>query len=249
MKTVKTIFFTIFALGFFTIIVYSGFQIWKIDSVYQNEDKIREKFLQYKPGEETPPPAPEQKIVNQSIIDLQSLHPDAAGWLEIPGTAVDYPFVKYHDNDYYLHRNLDGEEAAAGTIFMDYRCERDFSSQNTILYGHHMKNKSMFGSLESFGDPLFFGKNQTGTIYLPNDTLELEIFAYLVINPDTERELYNINLSENYVEYVQTKARRYVEIDLTQDDRIVTLSSCAYEFKGARMVLLAKIQPPNPPKE
>ena len=243
MKAIKSIFFTAFALGFLTLIIYSGFQIWKIDSMYQNEDKIREKFLQYKPGE-APPPAPEQKIVNQSIIDLQNRNSDVAGWLEIPGTAVDYPFVWYENNDFYLHRNLDGEEAAAGTIFMDYRCERDFSSQNTILYGHHMKNKSMFGSLESFGDPLFFEKNKTAVIYLPNDTLELQIFAYLVINPDNEKELYSINLSENYVEYVQTKARRYVEIALNPNDRIVTLSSCAYEFKGARMVLLAKIQTP-----
>jgi len=183
----------------------------------------------------------EAVIINQNVVDLQAQYPDAVGWLAVPNTKIDYPFVQGGDNDYYLHRDINGDYALAGTIFIDYRCVGDFTSQNIILYGHHMKNGSMFGTLKAFAQKSFFDKNTHGVIYLPYCTLTLEFFAYMVINPDTEKELYKVILSDTYFDYVKRNARHYRDIGLAQGDRIVTLSTCAYEFDNARMMLLAKV--------
>jgi len=244
MKTIKTIICVILALCFIGVIAYSGYQIWLIQSDYDEESKIHDMVMEYKPDEVQYPQAQnsEEKIVNQGLIDMQGTYPDVVGWLTIPNTNIDYPFVWYQDNDYYLRRDIYGNYALAGTIFMDCRCEKDFSSQNTILYGHHMKNDSMFGSLKFFGDEFFFEENKYGTVYLPNATLTLEFFAYTVINPDTEKEIYNVQLSDTYFDYIEQYARHYRDLGLTEADRVVTLSTCAYEFEDARMVLLARIK-------
>jgi sortase B len=102
-----------------------------------------------------------------------------------------------------------------------------------------MKNGSMFGTLKSFADKDFFETNRYGTIYLPDATLTLEFFAYMVVK-STDTEIYSISPSESYFDYIRQNARQYRDIGLTDSDRIVTLSTCAYEFDNARMVLLAK---------
>ena len=180
-------------------------------------------------------------IENKSVINLQQQYPDAVGWIMISNTKIDYPIVQYKDNDYYLRRDINGKYAAAGTIFIDFRCDKDFASQNTIIYGHHMKNKSIFGSLNYFSDQKFFSDNRSGIVYLSNDTLMLEVFAYAVVYPD-DKEIFNPVLNDTFYSYVRQKARHYRDIGLTDSDRIVTLSTCAYEFDDARMVLLAKIK-------
>ena len=229
----RKVLFSVVALCFAALIMYSGWQIWQTNAAYENEAEMHKVVLQYRPVD--------NQIVNQGVIDLREKYPDVAGWLSIANTNIDYPFVWYADNEYYLHKNLDGKYAAAGTVFMDYRCNKDFTSQNTIIYGHHMKNKSMFGTLQSFNIKTFFEENQTGTIYLPHDTLTLEFFAYMVLNPAAENEIYSPTLSENYFADVKANARHYREIGVGEDDRIATLSTCAYEFNNARMVLLARI--------
>jgi len=248
MKKVKTVLCVILAFCFLAVILYSGYQIVLIQNNYRAEAQTHDALIQYKP-DGTPSPdqtqpdgqSTDNEITNQSILALQAKYPDALGWLTVPNTKIDYPFAQYTDNDYYLHRDLEGKSLFAGTIFMDCRCEKDFTSQNTILYGHNMKNGSMFGSLSSFNNKTFFQANQYGIIYLPHENLTLEFFAYMVVNPDTEKEVYNVTLSDTYFDYVKQNARYYRDIGLTSEDRIVTLSTCAYEFNNARMVLLARV--------
>jgi len=234
MKKTKIILCCALASCFIAIIAYSGYRIAEIRDDYKKEAEMRRAAMVYKPE-----PTPDD--VNQGVIDLQAEHPDVVGWVTIPNTGIDYPFVRSKDNDYYLRRDLNGDYALAGTVFMDYRCQKDFTSQNTILYGHHMKNGSMFGTLKSFGGKDFFDNNEYGSIYLPRKSLTLAFFAYIVVNSSTEKEIYNAELSDEYFDYVKKNARHYRDIGLTDSDRIVTLSSCAYEFDNARMVLLGKV--------
>jgi len=227
----KKIVCIVLALVFIAVIGYSTYQIWGIRADYKEEADLHSAVLEYKPQEDGP--------VNQSVIDLQAKYPDTMGWLTIPNTKIDYPFVQAGDNDYYLRRDINGEYALAGTLFLDYRCPPDFSARNTIIYGHHMKNGSMFGTIKSFNDKAFFDANRHGTIYLPYETLALEFFAYLVIDPATETEIYSPVPGDDYLDYIKQNARHYREIQLTDSARVVTLSTCAYEFDDARMVLLA----------
>jgi sortase B len=212
--------------------IYSGYRLWLIQADYKQEADLHGEVMEYRPREDEP--------ANQSVIDLRAKYPDVVGWLSVPGTNIDYPFAQSEDNDYYLRRDLNGDYALAGTLFMDYRCQPDFTSRNTVIYGHHMKNGSMFGALKAFSDKTFFDAHQRGTVYLPYETLTLEFFAYLVIQSD-DSIIYSTAPGGDYIAYVKQNARQYRDVGLTDGDRVVTLSSCAYEFDGARMVLLARV--------
>jgi len=182
------------------------------------------------------------KIANQSIVDLQyDVNTDIVGWLTIPNTRIDYPFVIAEDNDFYLQRNIYKQQAVAGSIFMDYRCTRDFTDFNTVIYGHNMKNRSMFGDLRLFADPGFFESNTSGTIFVKDNTYKLEIFAYMVIRSD-DKLIYDPSADrEQLMEYAREYTRRYREP--AASGNVVTLSTCAYDYDGARMVLLGVIVP------
>jgi len=211
------------------VLAVSGLRVWSITGAYRQEARAHEAVLAYRPRE--------GEILNQGVIDLQAKYPDTVGWLAIPGTRIDYPFVWYEDHDRYLRSDLDGNHAMAGTLFMDSRCARDFSSRNTVIYGHNMRNGSMFGTLKLFADKAFFEANRAGAIYLPRENLDLEFFAFMVIKA-TDKEIYSTWLD---IAYVKRNARLYRDIELTGGDRFVTLSTCSYEFDGARMVLLARV--------
>jgi len=233
MRKLKAAVCVFFALCFVGLGLYSAYRLWLIQADYKKEALMHGAVMEYRPAGDEP--------FNQKVIDLQDKYPDAAGWLAIPNTNIDYPFVQSGDNSYYLRRDINGDYAQAGTLFLDFRCDRGFASQNTIIYGHHMKNGSMFGTLKAFDSKEFFDGNRYGTIFLPYETLTLEFFAYMVIDPNTEKELYSVELSDSYYDYVRQNARHYRNIALAGDGRVVTLSTCAYEFENARMVLLAKI--------
>jgi len=237
----KKLICTILILGFVGLILYSGYQLWLIQANYKEEADLHSAVLEYRPQEKDDEP------INQSVIDLQAKYPDAIGWLTIPNTNIDYPFVQGKDNDYYLRRDINGSYALAGTLFLDYRCEKNFTSQNTIIYGHHMKNGSMFGTLKGFSDKAFFDKNRHGTICLPHDTLTLEFFAFLVIDPILKTEIYSPSPDSSFIEFIQQNARHYRDIGLTEADRIVTLSTCAYEFDNARYVVLGVLRADHQP--
>ena len=92
---------------------------------------------------------------------LQEYNPDIYAWITIPGTAVDYPIVQRpEDNSYYLTHNTDGEESAEGAIFTEDYNSRDFTDPNTVIYGHNMRNGSMFRSLHNYMDRSFFDENR-----------------------------------------------------------------------------------------
>lgn len=251
------------------VIVYCGLQIETILGNYRQEAKLHEELLVYKPeaaaspatedkvGMETPSaysskptPPPKQKNArqrqaNQSILDLRKRNADVVGWISVPGTEIEYPFVQANDNSHYLGRNIDGKYAAAGTVFLDYRCNPQFLSFNHYLYGHHMKNGSMFGTLNRFDQASFFDDHPSATLYLDDRTHELEIFAYMVVTSDNAMIYDTVDMKAEaqaeYFNYIAQNARRYRDIGLASGDRIVTLSTCAYEFNDARMVLLARI--------
>ena len=218
------------ALCFAALLIYSGRQAWRAYGDYRAEAELHGAVMEYKPAGE--------EAVDQGVAGLRAEYPDAVGWLTVPGTRIDYPFVQARDNDYYLRRDLDGNDAMAGTLFLDCRCDIS-ASPNLIIYGHNMKNGSMFGTLKSFADKAFFEANTYGTIYLPEGTLRLEFFAYLVVQA-TDEAVYGVERGEGYLDYVRGSARQYRDIGLAGGDRVVTLSTCSYEFNNARMVLLAK---------
>ena len=221
---------------------YSSYQLWDIKQNYAQEAQMHSRLLHFRPSLQVHSAASQE---NQSILDLQAAFPSVVGWLTIPNTRIDYPFAQGNDNAHYLHSDLDQNWSSAGTIFMDYRNRHDFSDFNTILFGHHMRNGSMLATLQHFNDRAFFEANATGTIFLNNKTYEIQFMAFAVVAAN-DAVLYNPHISTDankvlFLEHVRGIARHYRDVDVTTNARIITLSTCNYEFNDARMVLVGQL--------
>ena len=229
------------------MIAYSGYQLWLIVDNNAKEATMHELVLPYRPSlpSATPGGASSAPRTNQRIVELQAKFPGAVGWLTVPGTRIDYPFAQASDNDFYLHRSLDKRYLYAGTLFMDHQNSKDFSDFNTLIYGHHMKNRSMFGDLQKFTERNFFDSNKTGTVFLANKTYKVSFFAFAVIKPD-DANIYDPTISTDadkadFLAHLKSASRYYRDLGVGPDDHIITLSTCNYEFDNARMVLVGKL--------
>lgn len=180
-------------------------------------------------------------------IDFEALHlinEDIVGWIYIPGTNIDHPIVQGADNDFYLRTTFTGETNASGSIFMDMRNLSDFSDQQTIIYGHHMRNGTMFTQLTLFQNQDFFDQHSHIMIYTPEGVKEYEIFsAYLAW---AYSDTYQLALAggewfEHYLQYITGLSMIQTGISPAPTDQIVTLSTCEYVFEDARMVVHGRL--------
>lgn len=125
-----------------------------------------------------------RREVRKQFKALQQINQEIVGWITMDDTQINYPIVQAKDNDYYLFRNYKGEDMRAGSIFMDYRNDVKSQNRNTILYGHRMKDGSMFGSLKKMLDEEFFMSHRK----LYYDTLfegyDLEVFSVYTTTTD-----------------------------------------------------------------
>ena len=112
-----------------------------------------------------------------SPIDFAPLwetNPDTIGWIRVPDTKIDYPIVQSPDNQYYLHKDFEGKDSVYGTIYLDADSKSDFSGWNNPIYGHHMKDGSMFKDVVKFKDQEFFENHRYFEIYTPERTIHLK---------------------------------------------------------------------------
>jgi len=237
-------------------ILMCGREFWQIYGNYAQEAKVKDSVAKYRPNAEenmtaTAEPSQAQPYPdagdpeagdkgNQSISELQSqVNMDIIGWLTIPNTHIDYPVAISNDNSFYLKHDLYGNYAEAGSLFMDYRCARDFSDYSSIIYGHNMKNRSMFGDLRLFADEGFLDANPPGVIFTHDNTFTLEFFAYLTVSGDDEI-IYNANITRGeFLEYVRKRASVFREP--TTNESVIVLSTCSSGNSETRTVLIASM--------
>lgn len=178
-------------------------------------------------------------------IDLYSINSDYIGWINIENTTIDYPIVKGDNNQFYLTRDFNKQYLKTGSIFMDYRNE-GFKDRNVVIYGHNMKDNSMFGSLDKFKDLDYLRKNKYISITTKDDEKFIyEIFGvYVTSADDTECISINFNKEEDFCKYIDrilNKSIYNLNVDIKSTDKILTLSTCSYEFSNARLVIHAKL--------
>ncbi len=176
-------------------------------------------------------------------------NPEFYGWIRIDNTIVDYP-VMHTPNDpkKYLRLNFDGEYSIAGTIFMDHRCSAE--SDHLILYGHNMKNKTMFGSILNYQDETYWKEHpliQFDTLY---EQREYEVFAaffdHVYNENDTCFKYYNfidaVNEDAFYqaIHSYQEKSLYHTGVSAQYGDQLLSLSTCAYHTKNGRFVVVAR---------
>jgi len=175
---------------------------------------------------------------------LQGENPDVIAWLAVPGTAIDYPVLQAGDNDYYLRRGLQGNANKNGALFLDCRVPADFSGFSSVIYGHHMKSGRMFQNLVLFKDKAFFDSHASCTLYTPGKTYRLEIFAVAVVGQSSscyEFAFASPGERQAHLREIKNSAMHHRDIAVTADDRLVLLSTCSYEYTGARTVVAARL--------
>lgn len=177
-------------------------------------------------------PIPDKQI---DFADLQAnTNSDIYAWIYIPDSQIDYPILQHPtDNYYYLNYNLDGSKGYPGCIYTEDYNTKDFSDPNTVIYGHNMKNGSMFAGLHNYEDIEYFEANPYVYIYTQDELLVYELFAayehsneHLLYNHDfTDKVVYRIYLDGIYgMRTMNCNIREDVEV--TTEDKIITLSTC-----------------------
>lgn len=247
-KTVCTIliliFTGIFALGAFQIYrqlreydkgTSSYTDIEQHVSLPDPEDNQNEEQNETQAGEE-----PE---TNWPVVDftaLAEINPDIVAWIYIEDTEINYPVVQGLDNQYYLKHLFSGEWNSLGCIFLDSRNSPDFSDRHSIVYGHHMKNGTMFSGLTEYKKQEFYDTHPTILILTPEQNYRIEIFAGYVANVKDNAWKVDFGTDTVFEDWQKSvKERSCFDSDITSavTDRIVTLSTCSYEFDNARFVL------------
>lgn len=195
-----------------------------------------------------PTAATEPTIAAPITVNFDSLlerNMDVIGWLYCPDTIINYPVVQGKDNDQYLRRDIDGNYLVSGTLFADYRNGALSEDSNYIVYGHNMKNGTMFGQLTKYKQQAYYDQHPVMYFLTPEGNFMLELFAGLVVTPNDRIYSPNIDKAEfaELLEDYRTKSTFQSDIVLEYNDTIVTLSTCSYEFDNARYIVIGRLIP------
>ncbi len=179
-----------------------------------------------------------------SPIDFEALaqiNPDVVGWITIPDTNIDYPIVQSQDNDTYLRKSFEGESTAAGSIFLDFESQSDMEGYNNIIYGHHMKNGSMFKDVVEYKDEQYFKDHQYFEIYTPKETIHLKAVSCYYIENDPMVRKTKFHDDDSFQAFVREMLEpcEYAEIPQDPVSRLFVLVTCSYEVEDGRTVLFA----------
>ena len=245
---------------FLGVFIFAGYQLYNTFYGYhaatKEYDNLNQQFVSAQPTPE-PTPTPTVEVVEETppvvsgpiSVDFNSLlsqNSQVVGWIYSPDTVISYPVLKGGDNEYYLHHTLNGTENASGSIFMDAVCEPDLSGDNTILYGHHMNNGSMFASLANYKQEGYLEAHPVLYYYTPNQVYMLQVFSCYVTGGDSDVYAFNFATRGEYQEFINRMYSRSnfdSGVEVTSSDHIMTLSTCSYEYDDARYVVLCKIVP------
>lgn len=232
--------------------IYKYFQEKQAGSEYE---KLKEEVTKKEPqrAERTEGNATEEVPsagVNVPIdfATLQQQNPDVYAWITVGQTTVDYPILQHStDNSYYLNHTIDGEEKLEGAIYTENYNTKTFEDPNTVIYGHDMKNGTMFQSLHKYMDRSFFDANRDITIYMPNQIFHYKIFAAYLYDDRHLMMHYNFWNPEDYQQYLDSifsirdmNAFIDTSVKVDHEDKIITLSTC-YAGNSAQRYLVQAV--------
>lgn len=214
------------------IIAYGGYAIW--DSNYVTESAEAKVYESYKPTEET-----------ESFEELKAINPDVIGWVTVYGTTIDYPMLQADNNWKYINTDAKGNYSLTGSIFLDYKNQKEFSDFNNILYGHNMTPRVMFGNVKDFKEEDYFKTHKYGDIFYQNKHHGLEIFAMLSVDA-YDFSVYAPGIQGDaaqayYLSHLVETAMYSRQTGVTFEDRIVLLSTCSNTSTNGREILVARI--------
>ena len=184
----------------------------------------------------------EEELKNIDLNALQEVNEDVMGWILIPGTSVSYPLMDGDDNLFYLEHTWDKNSNSVGSIFLEENCSSDLDDFNTIIYGHNMKDKSMFGSLKLYKDEEFWKSAPYVYIVTEDGVLRYDVFA--TFEASVEGHVFWLDIKEDatkhkFIDASMDNSEIYTGVTPSVSDRILTLSTCTGSGYENRRVVQA----------
>ena len=227
----------------FFVLIYSGIKILKWYKDKTNNKKMVEQIKSMVIVEKKD----ENEKKEEYTVDFNKLkeqNNETIAWIKVNNTNVEYPVVKATNNSFYLNHSFDKSKNSAGWIFADYKNKFDNTDKNIIIYGHNMRDNSMFGSLKNILNSDWYDneENTNITLYTETEKCIYKVFSvYKIENEDyyIKTEFSNDNEFEQFIKTLKKRSIKDFNIDVSKDDNILTLSTCANNNKY-RIVLHAK---------
>ena len=240
-KGFSNILSTILLIVGIALLIAAAIMFGKTQVDYYAQDVINQELAAYTTVPEKKDEAP--------VVDwagLKAVNSQVVGWIQIPGSQVNYPVYQTTDNEYYLHTNAKGEWSIGGQIFMDYENNPNgLIDQQTILYGHHMRNGSMFQFIGALNDQNTFNKVETIWYVTPTQTYELEpVFTYHTDEDDDEVRQFNFTSVDEFRSYLKDRLSRAVSSRsdaaevISRAEHVLTLFTCNYTDQYGRTMLI-----------
>ena len=196
------------------------------DEEYGNlkNNTVKQEWISYSDDENV------KELLEVDYTELKKRNSDYCGWLEIPNSDyISYPLMQAADNEYYLHRTFEKKNLFAGAIFMDYRNSNDFNDNVTFIYGHSMKNKSMFGTLKYYQNYSYYKEHQYVYVYLEKETRVYKVFSFLETEVDSKVYAFSkLNQKEtaDYCRLLKENSIYDTGTEANGDMPILCLSTC-----------------------
>ena len=221
------IFILIICLGCYTI-----YDLYKVNNSAQLSDDI----INLRPKEQT---------TEYSLEELKKINKDIVAWIRINNTNIDYPIVIGIDNSEYLDKNYKKEFSTSGSIFLDYRNNRDFKDDYSIIYGHNMELDAMFSDIKKFENPDFFKGHKTGVLYTADNVYKIKIITLSKVSA-YENSVFNVmsysNNKNNLIFDFFDKHYIFKNKEvLNKNDKLLLLSTCTETGPNEREVLFVKM--------
>lgn len=247
------LFATILFISTIYVIFYDSNKVVNLKEMEQEkeeviqEDSVQEKVEEEKEEEKKPPLETNlYKIYGNKSIheinfnELRSVNSDVKAWIIVDGTNINYPVVQTSNNDYYLKYNIKRKKTTNGWPFIDYRNSSSMSDDNTIFYGHNLLNKTAFGSISNLFTKLWLN-NSSHKILVLTDTkmYEYEIFSVYYSDPNSyylQTKFSSPASKLNFFNNLKVKSKVKLPATVSENDKIITLSTCTDDNKGRKVV-------------
>lgn len=232
----------VYKLVMFILIAIIVFCLYKVGSILLGYHEGNQQYTQVQQVAGT-----EEAEQFTGDVDFESLakqNADVRAWIYSEGTTINYPVVQGPDNDYYLYRMFNGEYNGAGSIFIDYRNQHPFEDFNTIVYGHRMKDGSMFRSLVDYRDADFYRAHKTMLLTTPDAKYDIHVFSVVTVPADSD--LYQLEFADDaekqaYIDRVISESETKMDVSVSASDRIVMMSTCTFEIDDGRLCVYGKL--------
>lgn len=245
-RRVLTVLLLLVFAGSVGVILYAQHQYHADEQLYSQAMKKFTAVNAKSDGEESQEETREVPPIQVDFDALQQESADVIGWIYCEGTVINYPVVQGTDNQYYLKHAYDGAYTTSGSIFIDCDNQPDFSDSNTIIYGHHMLNKTMFAPLGEWADQQFYEDHPVIWLLTPEQNYKIVLFSGYTTKAGSDTYAIFQGAGEELNQYIANalaKSDFQADVELGEGDRYVLLSTCAYVFNNARSVLHGKLVP------